>query len=431
MRPLFASAAVLIAALLSAVTAPNVFAQNKGEFQSRGNLERTGSFPASGLPQLNGVAWQLNPGIRDTGQFALAEGLLIFGNKTDLGFLVAMDANSGKVVWRREPGQMALPPAISGGIVFGGTLVFPDTNSKSPVKAISDEAAEIAKRHNQGVSTGSIFARSLKTGNELWRRDLLADQSRTPLTAVGGRVYLTLGADFVALEAATGKLLWKFQVATKTAACVSYPAIANGVAYVTGAGRYLYALDVESGRELWRVQPTNNDPRDNNTCFGQPMLADGLLISKVGYTVNALDPANGSVRWQTRIPAKSSSNMPTPTISNGVVLVPESGVGIWGLRLATGETIWTFPFDIGLTRAANGILYFTGGDNRPPPVRRGRGVIYAMDIETRRILWSHDIAPINAASPSTPIEPYWAPGTLMPADNALFYDTQGIVAKLR
>src|SRR4030095_10405059 len=83
----------------------------------------------------------------------------------------------------------------------------------------------------------------------------------------------------------------------------STPIVANGVLYYTYPGPQVFALDAATGRELWRFNTTDNGPI--KVCCGPNnrgvAVADGkVLVATLDARVLALDAKTGSVVWQTR-----------------------------------------------------------------------------------------------------------------------------------
>jgi glucose dehydrogenase len=207
--------------------------------------------------------------------------------------------------------------------------------------------------------------------------------SATPLV-VGGRVYVeTLRSNVYALDAATGKLLWKRV----------FERIVGGPNGLASAGDRLYgatdvaafALDRATGRVLWRHAITDRRRPVNSA----PLVAGGLVV--VGTTaprpggkgsVVALSAANGAVRWRRSTIAGAWAN-PRVASGGGVWWTPTAD-GAGGLWVGVGN-----PLPWGGTKAQpNGGAY------------RGAALytdsLLALDLATGRVRWfdqvvSHDV----------------------------------------
>ncbi|HEY6009755.1 MAG TPA: PQQ-binding-like beta-propeller repeat protein, partial [Geobacteraceae bacterium] len=128
---------------------------------------------------------------------------------------------------------------------------------------------------------------------------------------------------------------------------VSYPIVANGLAYVivrgSASGAYgtrLYALDLASGNTVWGPVAIGGtfywaaQAYENGTLF--VINFDGLL--------RAFDAVGGTLKWSTQLPGQYSFSA-APTAQNGVVYVGGSGSGgtLYAVNASSGAVLWTRP----------------------------------------------------------------------------------------
>lgn len=126
---------------------------------------------------------------------------------------------------------------------------------------------------------------------------------------------------------------------------VSYPVIANGIAYVLvrgpSSGIYgtrLYALDLESGDTVWGPLEISGTYYWSGHTYENGILYvvnfDGLL--------KAINAATGSLVWSTRLAGQYAFSSP-PTVSNGIVYVGGAGSGgtLYAVNALTGVTLWS------------------------------------------------------------------------------------------
>jgi outer membrane protein assembly factor BamB len=106
----------------------------------------------------------------------------------------------------------------------------------------------------------NVFALDLATGAVRWRR-LYAATSPGPngLAVVGDRLYGATDESAFALDAQSGRQLWRHVLVTPTQRYVDVaPQVANGLVYVSTVGEppngrgTLYALDAETGAVRWK-----------------------------------------------------------------------------------------------------------------------------------------------------------------------------------
>lgn len=131
------------------------------------------------------------------------------------------------------------------------------------------------------------------------------------------------------------------------------PLISGGVMYVTGSSNAALALDLLTGRQLWRY--AKNLPAGTMGCCGTPnrgFALSGDRLLKVNYegTLVALDAKTGAVIWESNVAEykKGYSLTVAPLVVKDKVLVGISGAefGVRGYidaySISTGERLWRF-----------------------------------------------------------------------------------------
>ena len=109
--------------------------------------------------------------------------------------------------------------------------------------------------------------------------------------------------------------------------------IQEGRLYTADAKGRVYALNVDTGEQLWRV---DTDLR----LLGGPGLADGqLLLGTLAGEVVALSAEDGSQQWATRL---SSEVLARPAGGRGVVVARGADGRIYGLDASNGQQGWVF-----------------------------------------------------------------------------------------
>jgi outer membrane protein assembly factor BamB len=166
----------------------------------------------------------------------------------------------------------------------------------------------------------------------------------TPLVA-GGRVYVqTLRSNVYALDARTGKLVWKHAFERESGG-------PNGLA---SAGRLLYgntdtaafALDRRSGGLVWSRRLTSpQQPIDVAPAVSRGIVITGTTAPRPGQkgSIYALDARTGAVRWRRTIVPGRWAN---PAVA--------SGGGLWWTPTIAGRTLYvgtSNPLPWGGTRA--------------------------------------------------------------------------------
>lgn len=147
---------------------------------------------------------------------------------------------------------------------------------------------------------------------------------------------------------------WSFEFDT-TRGQESTPLVVDGVLYVTSAWSKVFALDARTGRELWRFDPHVPGPADVPTCCGVPNRGAAVYEGKV-YVATldgrliALDAASGKTVWSVMTVPRSHIYTITgaPRVARGKVFIGNAGAdfGARGFVSAydarTGRLVWRF-----------------------------------------------------------------------------------------
>jgi polyvinyl alcohol dehydrogenase (cytochrome) len=282
----------------------------------------------------------------------------------------ALDAVTGQQIWRVKVDDFPVA-RVSGSPTFhNGRLYVP--------VASGEEGAAAVPTYECCRFRGSIVALDAGTGKQIWKTYMIPEAAKpTKKNAAGAQLwgpsgvpvwatpavdarrnalYITTGNNysdptttmsdaFVALDLASGKILWSRQMTSSdayTAACrlpdKTNCAVANGPDLDFGASPMLVTLP--SGRRM-------------------------LVAGQKSGVVHALDPdAGGEVLWQTRIgrggtmggvqwgSATDGTNVYVALSDIGRIMLtyststdadPKQGGGMFALRLSDGERVWYTP----------------------------------------------------------------------------------------
>jgi polyvinyl alcohol dehydrogenase (cytochrome) len=277
-----------------------------------------------------------------------------------VGAVVAVDARTGKQVWRtdvrlHESNRVTGAPVIYKGRVF------------APISAIEinyarDDNYECCKAH------GAVVALDLRSGKQLWVGHTMANATKRKLNRAGAQLWGPSGAPIWSTPAVDEKrnLLY-----VGTGENNSLPA--------TDTSDAIIAFDLDTGERKWVFQATQNDIwsyacRGGANCdFG-----DEAVIRDYDF--------GGSVMITKR---KDGSDL--------LVVGQKSGV-VWALDPdKSGELVWSQKIGIG---GANGGIHwgtstdgahvFVSINDRGPSAEQPQAQpgLYALDLETGKILWS-------------------------------------------
>lgn len=232
----------------------------------------------------------------------------------------------------------------------------------------------------------------------------------TPVV-VDGVLYTSLAwSDVVALDAATGRQLWRYDPKVNGAvdrrACCDVVnrgvAVWNGRVYVGTTNGYLVALDARNGHVLWRVNTLINRAHFY-TITGAPQVAGHVVVIGNGGAefgvrgyVSAYDLKTGALRWRFyTVPGNPKHHVGQPSLKWAArTWNPKSRYWVTG----GGGTVWgNMAYDPRLN-----LLYFGTGNGTPYPVwfrSPGRTTnlflasILAVNPDTGRLKWYYQETP--------------------------------------
>jgi outer membrane protein assembly factor BamB len=239
-------------------------------------------------------------------------------------------------------------------------------------------------------------------GTEVWRANLQERYGRfklgfgmttTPLVH-GGVVYIQLihsgGAWVVALDAATGKELWKAdRKSDGVDECEhSYASIQfwPGGVLISHGNDYTIGHDPKDGAELWRLGDLNPKEKYNKTLrfVSSPLATPDLIVvpTAKGGAVVAIDPrAKGKIDRQNTAHQKWRINSGTPDVASpllyeGIVYLSDSSGALTALDAATGTQFYKERPDkdnhFASPVAGDGKIYLSGRNGTVSVVAAGK-----------------------------------------------------------
>jgi len=232
------------------------------------------SYPSAAV---TGPSASQHPGPRGTP--AISNGKIVtFGAA---GILSCFDAETGKLVWRKENPSNAYPAFFTGA---------------SPI--IADGVCII---HTGKKDDGQVVAYDLNTGNEKWKWTGEGPSYSSPsIMNVEGKKHLIVITEknIMALSMADGKLVWQSStpVQQRFYNCVS-PYIDGQTIYFTGQGNGMKALKVEKSGNEYTAKEIWSNP-EVGAKWNTPILKDGFLY---GFTdqkrIYCINTSTGQTAW--------------------------------------------------------------------------------------------------------------------------------------
>ena len=271
--------------------------------------------PATGTER-----WHGDASVGIASNIELADGSLFVGTDTGLD---AIDAGTGTVRWTYTPpeGGGVHSPAIADGLVYAST-------DQAGYIAVDEATGKLAWKHDTGTDNvgtavvadgvtfvgaaddppGHLTALDARTGAVLWSDD---EQLHSPAVADGVAIGGGPIGLVVAHDVQTGKELWRTPIADKTRPV----AIADGVAYVAADTQHkVYALDAATGKELWWFDVDAG----LDCCIA---VADGAVFVGTGlggvYAIGGSDDPAVPSGAPVASPVAPQASMPAPSIAAG------------------------------------------------------------------------------------------------------------------
>ncbi len=259
-----------------------------------------------------------------------AGGLGISGDK---GFPATWDI-SKNVKWKVEVSGLGhSSPIVWGNRIFVTTAISSDPKEDYwekgfPRSERKPDAAEISWK---------VLCYDRNTGKLLWEQTAVRTKpvnarhtknsyaSQTPVTD-GTYVIAFFGDQGMYCYDFNGKLIWSKDLGKFTMrnnwGMGSSPVLFKDYVIQTcdqePGGSFIIALDKKTGNTIWKTD------RDEASSWSTPFLYDKgarpELIVNATRAVRSYDPATGKLLWECRGPATSITT-PTPTFSNGLILV--------------------------------------------------------------------------------------------------------------
>lgn len=332
----------------------------------RGNVARTGEFDVSGVRSFDSVLWKspqifrkIEISVRDyevnvlgtNGEYetsmpqwnnpvtfsGLSIGLLtqfkhlqesaplIYENSSFFslnfgeGFVVSLDVRTGKPNWTfRCPKCNVSPPVIYKDLLF------------------------ISSKNFSERGNGKIYGLNVSTGAVEWSfpSDKISISLIAP-TISDGILYLTEGSSVSepvnaqsakttihALDIVKKTVKWSFDAR----GIFDTPAISDGMLFAGSNKDFLYAIDLDTGKEKWRFKAAAH----------APVVRDGVVYFSDYYKLYAVDAKTGLLKWNKKAPGTVATLL---AVSKSAIFYGGENFKFYSLDVATGNVKWSTKFE--------------------------------------------------------------------------------------
>jgi outer membrane assembly lipoprotein YfgL len=159
---------------------------------------------------------------------------------------------------------------------------------------------------NAGVFTvasndGTVLALQAESGRELWRANVAAKVGAGVGSDGRFAAVVTRDGELVTLEA--GQVKWRKPLGVRV---TTAPLVAGERVFVLGVDRAVHAFDVLDGRKLWSLQRPG-DPLTLSQAGALAAFKDTLVVGQ-GPRLTGVDPLRGSVRWEVAVASPRGAN---------------------------------------------------------------------------------------------------------------------------
>jgi outer membrane protein assembly factor BamB len=276
--------------------------------------------------------WKVTVGFGDASPVLVGQKLYVFTRQEDNEILRCLDANTGKELWKdsyitgavtgppsSHPGPRSTPTVAEGKIVtlgVNGILSCLDANTGKVVWRKDEYTGELPVyytgmspiiidglciAHLGGQENGKILAFELSTGNIKWKCEGYGPAYASPvLLIIDGKKHVILQTDknLIALDVSDGKIQWQIPTVPERRFYNSATPVLDGQTVIyTGQGTGIWAAKIQKQGDTFGTSELWHNT-DLNPSYNSPVLKDAALygITSAGklYCINA---QNGQTAW--------------------------------------------------------------------------------------------------------------------------------------
>jgi len=254
----------------------------------------------------------------------------VFGGKIYAGsydgHMYCLDARNGSLTWKTPVDDaVTSSPVITGNTVYVGSQKWSTGSPLCNISALNVSTGAIkwrktigeymysspavvgtriysvaAGKYTHGAYTSRVYALDAATGGEIWNVTLGHYSMSSPVIDAG-RLYVGSGryvypgytGTLVCLNTADGREIWNFTIRLAVGGGIaSSPALAYGIVYFGSLDSKVYAVDSETGDEVWNYST-------GGQVASSPAVADEkVFIGSSDGTVYSIGATDGTLKWK-------------------------------------------------------------------------------------------------------------------------------------
>lgn len=291
------------------------------------------------------------------------------------GVYVALNANTGKVVWEKQLASLnASSPAYYKGVLYsvslspGQALAVRARDGKvlwrKPLDGRAESSPLVMKgRMYFGNESGELLALDIKDGSTIWETGLNGAVKAAPAYDDGKLYVGDYGGVMNAVAADDGQIVWQTSDLglgiAGSGRFYSTAAVAFGRVYAGDVDNRAYSFDADTGEIAWTVSA-------GDYVYSGIAAADTKGTGPTVYfgshdrNVYAVDAKSGDVKWAEHAGGQISG--PATVVGDVVYVSTFSGNATIGLDLGTGRRVFSYDDgEYGPVVSDGQWLYLTGG----------------------------------------------------------------------
>lgn len=303
------------------------------------------------------------------------------------GIVYALNKKTGAVKWASDAGAAVnSSPAIHGNKLFftdnRQRLYCLNASSGKPVWTYSfDKSLDYPWAFDYFYSSPTLFNNNIfvggkdgylhcvsEEGKPIWKTKTKGIVRSTPAVK-GNKVYVGDTEGFLyAFDNRNGELLWTFSTTGAglknedfgfdRKAIIASPVVAGNKVIVGGRDGFLYAVDGENGKEIWRMN------HEVSWVISTVAVNDSIVVTGTsdGRFVQGIQLDSGKERWRFKT---ASIVWSSPVIYNETVYIGSNEGTVYGIGLREGRKQCSFHVGgaIFSSPVISDTLLYIGGDN--------------------------------------------------------------------
>lgn len=230
-----------------------------------------------------------------------------------------------------------------------------------------------------GTTEGEILALRARDGRAIWRSEI-GDSIVSGQMAVWNHL-LIVGLhhggmpepqSLLALDLRSGREVWRFST---VALALSSPLVTDGIVYFTSSDGYLFALRASDGKQIWKSEKIGS-----NWSPAAPAKGSGrIFIGTEDRFVLAFDARTGKRSWTFSGPSDTCFVV-SPTWTEGFLFAASRDGLLYALNAQDGQAKWNLRFESGLATSPVVERHWMLVGSRD-------GHLYALDSTSGKNLW--------------------------------------------